>query len=1177
MNLTPEGSSMTERKSLLSTSISYISNIRILLVYFMYVSIPTNSLENPKNEDHEAAANSVEVSVPAFEETDYSCDSGCNNLSKQLTGSKRLFISLSGQCSTTLDSDLDIDGNDDASREEDVQDSLSRCKVVSSQTDKLGGPIRDMIYPCFLWAKKRRNHKKINAGQDVLNTYHESFLYGEVPLTTKIRAALRGGIWSSSLMWLESIAALFSVFLYVRSTYTFGMYRWITIGQTVCCFFFLVDYVVKLCSAPVALYYVFSRTGIVDFISVLPICFIWGSWKNYGNVLQIFLMLRILRVMPVLSWILLPGNAVSQEIFLLLTYTFGVVFIGAGILQWVEVKATQQSVKQENNCGAHGCWNYYEAFYFMIVTISTVGYGDITPKSNWGRFIVLCTILIALLLIPVEVNKILELASRRPYGGRYAVEKVVASRFIIISGNLTYRVVQDFLYEFYHPCHDKDMPAFPLRVVILAPFKPSFEMKSLLTRYKGKVDFIEGEPLKECDLERVGARNASAFFLLADKRAKDADAEDAAQIMRTLWVHRYCGSKVRIIVEMLKPENQDSPIWDDLESGIEIVCPEAICFQLLARSCQIKGLTTFIINLFKCGLRLNRPPPGHWMQQYCHGLQQQIYPIILPSCFCENKLLFDEAAEIVYLKFNIILFGLDVLLEGESSRQVAIYPKQRVIQHTDVGLVIAKDLNAAEKVTKFGMGSCRTSWCWKLVRGSWVYKRCGRQINFSRADDDFFMKQVINKRGIMGNSAQLRKHSVFYSDYSGLEESGMEMQKIGASAFGLMKSGHRVDLQSQLREIVCASSAHYSRTAVSVRDTSHSFPVYTRKDSAENKRIFSLEEAVDMAMSWPPLQKQERPDRAVLERRANLIQKNLEERTLPVVNLQAPHVLVCIQGAWPVNLFYFISSLRTVNLPNPPVVILHPKEPHACDWGCTGMFSEVYFVKGSPIFELDLVRAGVLQAEKVVILTQRARDEQTHGADDDYRGLSPSSVTVLDIDNVLITATVERLVHPIRDRVIVELHQEVEIHYLRPKFRIDCQRFDPVLYDRNHADTYMFTPAYIEGKGFCSAALMFLLYDSFFNRKTISIVEQLLSGGNAIETEIGEGNFGQRLGQIAVPKFYVGQPFLKLFIGLLEEEYKITLGLYRPVGTCNSIVSYVYTNPPPEELLQSGDLLYVLH
>lgn len=126
--------------------------------------------------------------------------------------------------------------------------------------------------------------------------------------------------------------------------------------------------------------------------------------------------------------------------------------------------------------------------------------------------------------------------------------------------------------------------------------------------------------------------------------------------------------------------------------------------------------------------------------------------------------------------------------------------------------------------------------------------------------------------------------------------------------------------------------------------------------------LISLEDAINMAMSWPPLQQFDKPDPSILERRAPEILENLRDRSMNIVNLQLPHILVCIQGKWPSGLFYFVSQLRTPGLPNPPIVILHPHEPCASDWGCIGLFDHVYFVKGSPSYELDLVRAGVLQA-----------------------------------------------------------------------------------------------------------------------------------------------------------------------------------------------------------------------
>lgn len=66
-------------------------------------------------------------------------------------------------------------------------------------------------------------------------------------------------------------------------------------------------------------------------------------------------------------------------------------------------------------------------------------------------------------------------------------------------------------------------------------------------------------------------------------------------------------------------------------------------------------------------------------------------------------------------------------------------------------------------------------------------------------------------------------------------------------------------------------------------------------------------------------------------------------------------------------------------------------------------------------------------------------------------------------------------------RVIVELQQEAEIQYLRPKLEFDGQCFYPSMYRRNQAAKFQFSPSYIEGKGFCPATLGFLMYLLFMH------------------------------------------------------------------------------------------------
>jgi hypothetical protein len=47
--------------------------------------------------------------------------------------------------------------------------------------------------------------------------------------------------------------------------------------------------------------------------------------------------------------------------------------------------------------------------YFTVVTLATVGYGDVTPKSEEGRVCVIILIIIVLVVIPKQTNELIRL------------------------------------------------------------------------------------------------------------------------------------------------------------------------------------------------------------------------------------------------------------------------------------------------------------------------------------------------------------------------------------------------------------------------------------------------------------------------------------------------------------------------------------------------------------------------------------------------------------------------------------------------------------------------------------------------------------------------------------------------------------------------------------------------
>lgn len=75
-----------------------------------------------------------------------------------------------------------------------------------------------------------------------------------------------------------------------------------------------------------------------------------------------------------------------------------ILFVGAGLVSAVSYSTT--------NAFSLDNMKYLDAFYYMIVTASTIGYGDIYPKSVIARFIVLAILLCVFAVLGDNISKI---------------------------------------------------------------------------------------------------------------------------------------------------------------------------------------------------------------------------------------------------------------------------------------------------------------------------------------------------------------------------------------------------------------------------------------------------------------------------------------------------------------------------------------------------------------------------------------------------------------------------------------------------------------------------------------------------------------------------------------------------------------------------------------------------
>lgn len=316
------------------------------------------------------------------------------------------------------------------------------------------------------------------------------------------------------------------------------------------------------------------------------------------------------------------------------------------------------------------------------------------------------------------------------------------------------------------------------------------------------------------------------------------------------------------------------------------------------------------------------------------------------SCHFDGHI---QVAELAYCGYGIILFGLDISTKNYNSyqgREVLLCPIGRTIQVTDVGLVIAKNLEAAEALSKFSR-SCHAEEPSDIPNHATMTSHCASY------------KMQTRPSGPRSMSLNTAEETTLLPGMTTTTFGEVELIDVEESRIECL-----LNLPNPPEEV---SERQRGRQSHNLKLLEPSIQLNGKGSSKSSFAVNvhhaeSLEEMMNFAMSWPPLQKDTKPEQPVLEQQTQKIQANLDERKLHIVKLQEPHILLCIQGKWPVSLFYFMQLLRTPAMPNSPIVILHPNDPKLADWGCVGLFAHVYFVKGSPLYELDLLRAGVMQA-----------------------------------------------------------------------------------------------------------------------------------------------------------------------------------------------------------------------
>ncbi|XP_077202070.1 calcium-activated potassium channel subunit alpha-1 isoform X3 [Paroedura picta] len=449
--------------------------------------------------------------------------------------------------------------------------------------------------------------------------------------------------------------------------------------------FFLLYFGLRFIAANDKLWFWLEVNSVVDFFTVPPVfvsVYLNRSWLG----LRFLRALRLIQFSEILQFLNILKTSNSIKLVNLCSIFISTWLTAAGFIHLVENSGDPWEDFRNNQA-----LTYWECVYLLMVTMSTVGYGDVYAKTTLGRLFMVFFILGGLAMFASYVPEIIELiGNRKKYGGSYSA--VSGRKHIVVCGHITLESVSNFLKDFLH----KDRDDVNVEIVFLHNISPNLELEALFKRHFTQVEFFQGSVLNPHDLARVKIESADACLILANKYCPDPDAEDASNIMRVISIKNY-HPKIRIITQMLQYHNKahllNIPSWNWKE-GDDAICLAELKLGFIAQSCLAPGLSTMLANLFSMRSFI-KIEEDTWQKYYLEGVANEMYTEYLSSAFV--GLSFPAVCELVFAKLRLLMIAIEYKSEKRES-SILINPGNQVkIQEGTLGFFIASDAKEVKR------------------------------------------------------------------------------------------------------------------------------------------------------------------------------------------------------------------------------------------------------------------------------------------------------------------------------------------------------------------------------------------------------------------------------------------------------------------------------------------------
>ncbi|XP_076753366.1 calcium-activated potassium channel slo isoform X23 [Xylocopa sonorina] len=948
--------------------------------------------------------------------------------------------------------------------------------------------------------------------------------------------------------------------------------------------FFMVYFFIRFIAASDKLWFMLEMYSFVDYFTIPPSfvsIYLDRTWIG----LRFLRALRLMTVPDILQYLNILKTSSSIRLAQLVSIFISVWLTAAGIIHLLENSGDPFEFTNPQQL------SYWTCVYFLIVTMSTVGYGDVYCHTILGRTFLVFFLLVGLAIFASSIPEIIELVgSRSKYSGEYKREH--GKRHIVVCGHITYESVSHFLKDFLH----EDREDVDVEVVFLHRKPPDLELEGLFKRHFTTVEFFQGTIMNPIDLQRVKVHEADACLVLANKYCQDPDAEDAANIMRVISIKNY-SDDIRVIIQLMQYHNKayllNIPSWD-WKQGDDVICLAELKLGFIAQSCLAPGFSTMMANLFAMRSFKTSPDIQAWQNDYLRGTGMEMYTETLSPTFIGMP--FAKATELCFTKLKLLLLAIEIKGEGGGDSKISINPRGAKIVANTQGFFIAQSADEVKRAWFY----CKA--CHEDIKDETLIKKCKcKNCEISRdRDDPNAMRNHRNSVGMtmMNSTKQVNKVKPNVNRVTNDSLSSPNQPYNQRSQEESAYPGYH--LAYEVKKLMPTSRASGGTNV----NSNGGLQVGIADDQAKDFDFEKTEMKYDSTgmFHWSPSRNLED---CILDR---------NQAAMTVLN---GHVVVCLfadPDSPLIGLRNLVMPLRASNFHYHElkhVVIVGSVDYIRREWKMLQNLPKISVLNGSPLSRADLRAVNVNLCDMCCILSAKVPSNDDPTLADKEAILASLNIKAMTFDDTIgvlsqanneqdnLTAVGSPIVLQRRGSVyganvpmITELVNDSNVQFLDQD-------------DDDDPDTELYlTQPFACGTAFAVSVLDSLMSTTYFNQNALTLIRSLITGGATPELELilaeGAGLRGGystpdslanrdrcRVGQIALydgplAQYGEGGKYGDLFVAALKSYGMLCIGLYRyrfrdTSSSCDaSSKRYVITNPPDDFTLLPTDQVFVL-